>query len=161
MSKGERTKQAILDAALELFREHGYEATTMRMVAETAGVPLALDYLIRCRDQGLEDAKLQRAIIEYAEEAGDREVLDRELSANPEQIDRLLGVEARHLEGVLELGSERGRRADHEHGGGEPAADDAPGVGGREPAEAVERVRHLGVPLADGSLGWITIATLS
>lgn len=39
-SKGERTKQRIVAAALELFREHGYEATTMRMVAEAAEVSL-------------------------------------------------------------------------------------------------------------------------
>jgi len=43
-NKGERTKQRILDSALELFREHGYEATTMRMVAEAAGVSLGNTY---------------------------------------------------------------------------------------------------------------------
>jgi len=44
MSKGERTKQNILDAALELFREQGYEATTMRMVAKAAGVSVGNAY---------------------------------------------------------------------------------------------------------------------
>ena len=43
-SKGERTKQRIVAAALELFREHGYEATTMRMVAEHAEVSLGNAY---------------------------------------------------------------------------------------------------------------------
>jgi AcrR family transcriptional regulator len=43
-SKGERTKQRIVHAALELFREHGYEATTMRMVAEAAEVSLGNAY---------------------------------------------------------------------------------------------------------------------
>ena len=42
--KGERTKQRIVAQALELFREHGYEATTMRMVAEAAGVSLGNAY---------------------------------------------------------------------------------------------------------------------
>jgi len=42
--KGERTKERILQAALELFREHGYEATTMRMVAQAAGVSLGNAY---------------------------------------------------------------------------------------------------------------------
>ena len=42
--KGARTKQKIVDAALELFREQGYEATTMRMVAEHAGVSLGNAY---------------------------------------------------------------------------------------------------------------------
>ena len=37
-TKGERTRQAILDSALRLFLERGYEATTMRVVAEEAGV---------------------------------------------------------------------------------------------------------------------------
>ena len=44
VGKGERTKQRIVAAALELFREHGYEATTMRMVAEAAGVSLGNAY---------------------------------------------------------------------------------------------------------------------
>lgn len=43
-SKGERTKERIVATALELFREHGYEATTMRMVAEAAGVSLGNAY---------------------------------------------------------------------------------------------------------------------
>ena len=43
-SKGERTKQRIVAVALELFREHGYEATTMRMVAEAAEVSLGNAY---------------------------------------------------------------------------------------------------------------------
>ena len=42
--KGERTKERIVAAALELFRERGYEATTMRMVAEAAGVSLGNAY---------------------------------------------------------------------------------------------------------------------
>ena len=43
-SKGERTKQRIVAAALELFREQGYEATTMRMVADAAEVSLGNAY---------------------------------------------------------------------------------------------------------------------
>jgi AcrR family transcriptional regulator len=43
-SKGERTKQRIVAAALELFREQGYEATTMRAVADAAGVSLGNAY---------------------------------------------------------------------------------------------------------------------
>ena len=43
-SKGERTKERILQAALELFRELGYEATTMRMVADAAKVSLGNAY---------------------------------------------------------------------------------------------------------------------
>ncbi|MFO0751296.1 MAG: helix-turn-helix domain-containing protein [Myxococcota bacterium] len=44
MSKSEATRQRIVDAALELFAEHGYDKTTMRMVAERAGCALGLIY---------------------------------------------------------------------------------------------------------------------
>jgi len=37
-TKGEQTRRAIAEAALRLFREHGYEATTMRGIAKEAGV---------------------------------------------------------------------------------------------------------------------------
>ena len=43
-SKGEATRAAIFGAALELFRTHGYEATTMRAIAERAGVSLGSSY---------------------------------------------------------------------------------------------------------------------
>jgi AcrR family transcriptional regulator len=39
-----RTREAIVDAALELFREHGFEGTTMRAVAERAGVSVGNAY---------------------------------------------------------------------------------------------------------------------
>lgn len=44
LSKGERTKERIVQAALELFRRDGYDATTMRAVAEAAGVSLGNAY---------------------------------------------------------------------------------------------------------------------
>jgi AcrR family transcriptional regulator len=37
-TKGEHTRTAIVEAALRLFRESGYEATTMRAIATAAGV---------------------------------------------------------------------------------------------------------------------------
>ena len=43
-TKGERTRERVLESALELFREHGYDATTMRMIAEAAGVSLGNSY---------------------------------------------------------------------------------------------------------------------
>jgi AcrR family transcriptional regulator len=42
--QGERTRQAILDTALRLFRERGYERTTMRAIAESAGVSVGNAY---------------------------------------------------------------------------------------------------------------------
>jgi AcrR family transcriptional regulator len=42
--RGEQTRSAIFAAALELFQERGYEATTMRAIAERAGVSLGSSY---------------------------------------------------------------------------------------------------------------------
>jgi AcrR family transcriptional regulator len=39
-----RTREAIVTAALELFREHGFERTTMRAVADRAGVSVGNAY---------------------------------------------------------------------------------------------------------------------
>ena len=43
-AKGEQTRALILETALELFRERGYEETTMRAVAERAGVAVGNAY---------------------------------------------------------------------------------------------------------------------
>jgi AcrR family transcriptional regulator len=40
LSKGERTRQAIVDAAYFLFLEQGYTATSMRQIAKRAGIAL-------------------------------------------------------------------------------------------------------------------------
>ncbi len=42
--RGAETRQRIVDAALELFREKGYDGTTMRAVAKQAGVSLGNAY---------------------------------------------------------------------------------------------------------------------
>src|SRR5688572_18046046 len=42
--KGDQTSKLILDTALEMFRERGYEQTTMRAVAAKAGVSLGNAY---------------------------------------------------------------------------------------------------------------------
>jgi len=42
--RGEQTRAAIFGAALELFQERGYEATTMRAIAARAGVSLGSSY---------------------------------------------------------------------------------------------------------------------
>lgn len=43
-SKGERTRSAIIEAALGLFEERGYDDTTMRAIAERAGVSVGNAY---------------------------------------------------------------------------------------------------------------------
>lgn len=40
LSKGEQTRQAIIEAAFDIFRERGYHGTSMRQIAERAGVAL-------------------------------------------------------------------------------------------------------------------------
>ncbi len=42
--KGEMTRQQILSAALNLFRERGFDAATMRDIAESAGMSLGASY---------------------------------------------------------------------------------------------------------------------
>jgi len=44
LSKGERTRLAVMEAAYELFLEHGYAATSMRQVADRAGIALGSIY---------------------------------------------------------------------------------------------------------------------
>lgn len=43
-SKGERTRQRILEVALDLFKKEGYERTTMRVIARQAGVSVGNAY---------------------------------------------------------------------------------------------------------------------
>ena len=42
--KGDQTKALILETALEMFRENGYEQTTMRAIAEKANLSLGNAY---------------------------------------------------------------------------------------------------------------------
>jgi AcrR family transcriptional regulator len=44
VTKGQRTRERIFGCAMELFVSHGYEKTTMRMIAERASVNVALSY---------------------------------------------------------------------------------------------------------------------
>ena len=39
--KGQQTRAAILETALDMFRERGYEQTTMRAIADKAGLSVA------------------------------------------------------------------------------------------------------------------------
>jgi AcrR family transcriptional regulator len=64
--KGDQTKALILETALEMFRERGYEETTMRAIAQKAGVSLgnayyyfrSKEYLIQAFYQRLHDDHL-------------------------------------------------------------------------------------------------------
>jgi AcrR family transcriptional regulator len=68
--KGDQTRALILETALEIFRERGYEETTMRAIAEKAGVSLgnayyyfrSKEYLIQAFYQRLHDEHLAAAL---------------------------------------------------------------------------------------------------
>lgn len=74
--KGEQTRQAIAEAALRLFREHGYEATTMRAIAKEAGVATGNAYYYFGSKEELIHAYYARNHTEHA--AACRAVLDTE-----------------------------------------------------------------------------------
>src|ERR1051325_11920859 len=68
--KGDQTKALILETALEMFRERGYDETTMRAVAQKAGVSLgnayyyfrSKEYLIQAFYQRLHDSHIAVAL---------------------------------------------------------------------------------------------------
>jgi len=60
-AKAEETGQRILDAALELFREEGFDAATMRGIAEKAGVATGAAYYYYPAKEAIVMAFYQRA----------------------------------------------------------------------------------------------------
>jgi AcrR family transcriptional regulator len=84
--KGEQTRALILKTALDLFEERGYEGTTMRAIAETAGVSLSHAYYYFHSKEELIQGFYQR--VHEAHLAACQEILahDGDLHA------RLLGV---------------------------------------------------------------------
>lgn len=70
ISKGDQTKALILETALEMFRERGYDQTTMRSIAQKANVSLgnayyyfrSKEYLIQAFYQRLHDSHLAAAM---------------------------------------------------------------------------------------------------
>jgi AcrR family transcriptional regulator len=84
--RGEQTKAAITAAAQELFLERGYDRTTMRAVADRAGVSLGNAYYYFGSKEHLVQAFYERIQVDHA--AASREVLDSSRSFG----ERLLGV---------------------------------------------------------------------
>jgi len=92
--KGQQTRAAILEAALEMFRERGYEQTTMRAIAERAKVALGNAYYYFHSKEHLIQAFYGRTHEEHL--AASEAVLakERDLKA------RLLGVMRTKIETV-------------------------------------------------------------
>lgn len=72
--RGEQTRRLIVDTALELFREQGYERTTMRAIAAAAGVSVGNAYYYFESKDHLVQAFYARSQDEHA--AAARPVLD-------------------------------------------------------------------------------------
>lgn len=70
--KSTATRARILEAALELFRERGYEAATMRAIAEKAGVSLGNAYYYFGSKEHLIQAFYSRTHAEHLASVGDR-----------------------------------------------------------------------------------------
>lgn len=76
--KGEQTKSLILSSALDLLAERGYEKTTMRAIAEKAGVSLGNAYHYFTSKEHLIQAFYQRTHEEHL--AASQPILERETS---------------------------------------------------------------------------------
>ena len=74
--KGNRTRSLILDTALAIFRERGFEQTTMRGIAEAAGVSLGNAYYYFSSKESLIQAFYGRTHEELRQAAGP--ILERE-----------------------------------------------------------------------------------
>lgn len=94
-TKGEQTRERILDAALVLFRERGFEETTMRAIAEEAGVAVGNAYYYFRAKENLVQAFYERTHEEHLEAS--REVLERERSLQK----RLLGVMRKKIDTAM------------------------------------------------------------
>ena len=84
--KGLQTRAAILEAALEMFRERGYEQTTMRAIADRAGVALGNSYYYFHSKEHLIQAFYGRTHEEHLRAS------DSVLTEERDLKDRLLGV---------------------------------------------------------------------
>lgn len=73
--RGEGTREAILDAATELFARHGFDGATISAIASGAGVNRALIAYHFRNKAGLYDAIVQSAVDEAAEALGQFEIL--------------------------------------------------------------------------------------
>jgi AcrR family transcriptional regulator len=74
--KGDQTKAAILETALEIFQERGYEQTTMRAIDQKAGVSLGNAYYYFSSKEYLIQAFYQR--LHEAHVAQSQPVLEKE-----------------------------------------------------------------------------------
>ncbi len=94
VAKSTRTRSAIIDAALGLFREKGYDATTMRAIAAEAGVSVGNAYYYFASKEQLIQGFYDRAQTDH--EVAARPVLD----AETDLAARIIGVTEAWLEAM-------------------------------------------------------------
>ncbi|WP_190094034.1 TetR/AcrR family transcriptional regulator, partial [Streptomyces melanogenes] len=75
-AKGEQTRTLILETAMRLFQELGYDKTTMRAIAKEAGVSVGNAYYYFAGKEHLIQGFYDRIAAEH--QAAVRDVLDRE-----------------------------------------------------------------------------------
>ena len=75
-SKSEQTRTLIVETALRLFREHGYDRTTMRSIAKEAGVSVGNAYYYYASKEHLIQGFYER--IQQLHLAASRDVLAAE-----------------------------------------------------------------------------------
>ena len=85
-ARSEATKAAIIEAALDLFREQGYEQATMRAIAARAGVSVGNAYYYFASKEHLIQAFYDRAQVEHAAAAADT------LRTTTDLTERITGV---------------------------------------------------------------------
>ena len=71
-SRGEQTRSAIVDAAMGLFEEVGYDATTMRAIAERAGVSVGNAYYYFASKEQLVQGFYDRAAAQHLAVSAER-----------------------------------------------------------------------------------------
>src|SRR5215213_10073455 len=79
--KGEQTRAEILETALTLFRERGYEDTTMRAIAEAAGVSVGNAYYYFRSKEHLIQAFYERSHEEHLEACHELLAQEKDLRA--------------------------------------------------------------------------------
>jgi AcrR family transcriptional regulator len=67
LSKGERTRQRIIDTALDMFAQRGYDKTTMRAIAAEAGVSVGNAYYYFKSKEHLIQGFYEQATMRHAE----------------------------------------------------------------------------------------------
>src|SRR6476660_3248291 len=90
--RGERSREAVLDAAERVMAERGFEAATVASLVEEAGVPASSIYHYFGSKEGILLAVMERGA-------------DRFFDALPD-IDRRVGSQAEHLRLLVEATAE-------------------------------------------------------